>query len=79
MEALSGQLTIILWLVGAAVLYWLYSLTGYSDSPSKRIARYLIWVVAIGWAIYGADGTMDNHMQVLFGCAEDAHGSLVCK
>lgn len=75
MEALAGQLSIIAWIIGAGVLYWLYTFIEFDN----RTARMLIWVVAIAWAFYGGTGSLDDTVASLLGCSEGSDGYLTCK
>ena len=75
MEALAGQLSIIAWIVGAGILYWLYTLVRWDN----KTARALIWIVALLWAVYGGNGSLDDTVSSLLGCHEGAEGYLTCE
>ena len=75
MEALSDQIILIGWFVGAGILYYLYTLVRWDNN----VAKALIWAVAIAWVVYGGSGTMNETLRPLFGCHEDYEtGNISC-
>ena len=67
MEALVGQISIIAFIGGCIILYWLHYKTPYD----RRAVKTTIIAAAILWALYGASGQMDKDIQAFFGCSED--------